>query len=249
MAPRYSETELRAAIRASTSYSETLRRLGMCPGGGSHAVLRKWIVRWGIPTEHFDPYASQRGSRSRRARIPLSEILREGSAYHRGHLKERLYEERVKERRCELCGQGEEWRGARIALILDHINGVRDDNRLANLRIVCPNCAATLSTHCGRKRRLEARRCLRCDAEFRPRDSRQRYCSRDCGMRWDRGRVRRSRPETRKVERPSLVQLRADLERMSVVAVGRMYGVSDTAVRKWIRWYERQETEGERDAA
>ena len=42
-----------------------------------------------------------------------------------------------------------------MGLILDHINGVRDDNRLENLRIVCPNCAATLDTHCGRKNRLE----------------------------------------------------------------------------------------------
>ena len=53
-----------------------------------------------------------------------------------------------------------------MGLILDHINGVRDDNRLGNLRIVCPNCAATLDTHCGRKNRLERpeRTCLRCAA-------------------------------------------------------------------------------------
>ena len=37
-----------------------------------------------------------------------------------------------------------------MALILDHINGVATDNRLENLQIVCPNCAATLDTHCGR---------------------------------------------------------------------------------------------------
>jgi HNH endonuclease len=41
-----------------------------------------------------------------------------------------------------------------MALILDHINGVRDDNRLENLRIVCPHCAATFETHCGRKTRV-----------------------------------------------------------------------------------------------
>ena len=43
---------------------------------------------------------------------------------------------------CELCGQGEMWRGRPMALILDHVNGVPTDNRLTNLRIVCPNCAA-----------------------------------------------------------------------------------------------------------
>ena len=65
-----------------------------------------------------------------------------------------LFEEGLKERRCEMCGQDENWHGRTMSLILDHINGVPDDNRLENLRIVCPNCAATLETHCGRKNRI-----------------------------------------------------------------------------------------------
>lgn len=52
---------------------------------------------------------------------------------------------------CELCGQDEIWHGRRMSLILDHVNGVRDGNRIENLNIVCPNCAATLPTHCGKK--------------------------------------------------------------------------------------------------
>jgi len=44
-----------------------------------------------------------------------------------------------------------------MSLILDHINGKRDDHRIENLRILCPNCAATLETHCGRKNRLMSR--------------------------------------------------------------------------------------------
>ena len=54
-----------------------------------------------------------------------------------------------------------------MSLILDHINGVADDNRLENLQIVCPNCAATLDTHCGRANRLPVgdRACLRCGAD------------------------------------------------------------------------------------
>ena len=169
--------------------------------------------------------------------FPLEEVLVEGSSYKRATLKRRLYEAGLKERRCEMCGQGEEWKGERISLILDHINGVPNDNRLENLRIVCPNCAATLSTHCGRKNTLPKRECARCGEVFAPRYSRQRYCCRECGTRHDL-RDRKPKLERRKVERPPFEQLQADIESLSFVAIGRKYGVSDNAVRKWFQWYE-----------
>ena len=81
------------------------------------------------------------------ARSPT--LLRQGSGYDRARLKQRLYESGLKTRACEICGQTESWHGRRMALILDHINGIADDNRLENLRVVCANCAATLDTHCG----------------------------------------------------------------------------------------------------
>ena len=236
--PSYSEGEARDAIAKSRSYAEALRGMGMCSSGGSTATLRKWADRWGISTEHFDPYASQRGLR-RRDPIPLVDVMVKRSTFSRGHLKRRLYEEGLKKPICELCGQGELWRGRRIALILDHINGDGRDHRLENLRIVCPNCAASLDTHCGRKLRLAPIPCARCDREFVPRYSAQRYCSRECGQRANRPGRRNPRPETRKVPRPTYEQLREDLAQMSWVAVGRKYGVTDNAVRKWVRWYER----------
>jgi hypothetical protein len=225
-------------VSESVSYSEVLRKLGMRPAGGNHKTLQKYLEIWGIPTGHFDPYAHQRGERARRT--PLDEVMVENSTYSRGHLKQRLYNEGLKARRCELCGQGELWQGTRMALILDHVNGVATDNRLENLRIVCPNCAATLETHCGRNVRLIAERvCEECGSSYRPRAVDQRYCSRYCGQNHERPHMRVPRPESRKVPRPAYEQLRADLARMSWVAVGRKYGVSDNAVRKWMRWYER----------
>lgn len=221
---------------SSRSCSEVLRKLGLRPAGGNHKTIYKYLARWEISTAHFDQDAIRREALHRPPK-PLAELLVEHSTYHRGHLKRRLLAEGIKQPICELCGQGNTWRGRPLALILDHINGVADDNRLENLRIVCPNCAATFDTHCGRKNRQQLN-CLRCGREFAPQTHSQRYCSRECGQRWERAGL--SRPEARKVrDRPPYEQLLAEIEATSWSAVGRKYGVSDNAIRKWVRAYER----------
>jgi hypothetical protein len=232
-------------VADSCSLTEALRRLDLRPAGGNHRTLRKLIVLYGISTAHFRPNWIRRGPRPDGA-IPLEQVLVEGSMYSRKRLKQRLYESALKERRCELCGQDEMWHRHSISLILDHINGVANDNRIKNLRIVCPNCAATLDTHCGRNNRA-ARSCLRCGAEFTPGYASQRYCSRTCGVHSPG--PTRPKPEARKVPRPSHEDLVEDLRSTSFVAVGRKYGVSDKAVRKWLQWYERLVERGQEEAA
>lgn len=183
---RYSEDEARRAVAASKSYSEVLRRLGMRPAGGNHAVLRKYVDKiWGIPTDHFDAGAAANRNLGKAAK-PLSEILIRGSTYSRSNLKQRLFKEGLKKRICEMCGQDEDWHGRSMPLIIDHVNGVPDDNRLENLQIVCPNCAATLDTHCGRKNRRAPikRACGTCGREFLAKYRRHQYCSRACGTKW-----------------------------------------------------------------
>jgi hypothetical protein len=207
--------------------------------GGAHEVLRKYAVLWRIPTDHFDPYAAVRGSGIQRRR-PLEEILVEHSTFSRIHLKKRLYEAGLKRPVCELCGLDEFWQGRVMGMILDHINGIADDHRLENLRIVCPNCAATLDTHCARKRRIVRveQECLRCGVPFHPKYKDQRYCSRECGTRWDRSGVPRF--GARRVDRPPYAQLVREVQAIGYSATGRRYGVTDNAVRKWPRAYEQE---------
>jgi transposase-like protein len=216
----------------------------MRAAGGNHRTIRRYAEEvWRIPVDHFDPAAVQRAALGRKP-VALAEVLVDGSTYQRSLLKERLFADGLKERSCEPCGQGQMWHGRRMSLILDHVNGKHDDNRLANLRIVCPNCNATLDTHCGRNTRLPRteRACLRCGALFFPRHERHRYCSRACGQRAERRRG--PQPARRRVERPPYEQLLREIEALGYLAVGRKYGVSDNAIRKWRRAYE-----AERNAA
>jgi hypothetical protein len=229
--PRYTRDEAAAAVRRSKSLSQALRELGLRPAGGNHRTFRRHLVEWGISTEHFDPAACQARAGRGRA-VSLESILVEHSTFARGHLKERLYAAGVKSPRCELCGQGPRWCGREMALVLDHINGIADDNRIENLRIVCPNCAATLDTHCGRNARPpETQTCERCGERFHPRRSSQRYCSVPCARRAAAG---VPRPATRKVVRPPRQRLLEEVAQYGYRGTGRRYGVSDTAVRKWL---------------
>ena len=219
--PRYTEQELRKAVLASCNYKQTLENLSLRAAGGNYLYLYKWIKEWSISTNHFETH-KERKARSvwviNNTAKPLVECLVENSTYCRSHLKARLYREGHKQRVCEMCGQNEVWQGKRIGLILDHINGVYNDNRIENLRIVCPNCNATLDTHCGKHKRTKLR-----DAKAnRPKA--------------DRG---KPRSERRKVERPPYDQLLQEIEQTNYSAVGRKYGVSDNAIRKWTKMYEK----------
>ena len=82
---------------------------------------------------------------------PLDQLLVAGRATHRWRLKARLIEAGLKENRCERCGIAA-WRGRPLSLQLHHLNGVAEDNRLANLALLCPNCHSQTPTH-SRKRK------------------------------------------------------------------------------------------------
>jgi len=81
----------------------------------------------------------------------LQEYLIKDSRVRNSHtLKLRLIAEGVKEAKCEWCGITE-WRGKPAPLELDHVNGDRKDNRLGNLRILCPNCHAQTDNYRAKK--------------------------------------------------------------------------------------------------
>lgn len=57
-------------------------------------------------------------------------------------------------RKCLHCGIGWVWNGEKLSLHLDHINGNPNDNRLKNLRVLCPNCHSQTETYASKNRNV-----------------------------------------------------------------------------------------------
>jgi ribosomal protein S27AE len=156
---KYSEENLKNIISNSLTFREIFNKLGLDTHGNNYKTLHKYINKYNIDVSHFNVNAIQ--AKKLLAfnfnKIPIEIILVENSKYtSTNHLKNRLYDEGLKERICEKCGQGEIWHGEHMSLILDHIDGVPNNNKIENLRIVCPNCNATLPTFAGKNVRKKS---------------------------------------------------------------------------------------------
>ncbi len=144
------KTLLTQLVEDSTSLASVARKLYNNDNCGNRDTIKKYIKLYKLDTSHFTNKQTH-NLNNLKSRRTLKEILVIDSIFDTTNLKNRLYKEGLKTPVCELCGQTELWRGEKMSLILDHINGVTSDLRIENLQIVCPNCNATLTTFSGKK--------------------------------------------------------------------------------------------------
>lgn len=135
-ARRYDWMEVQRYYDAGHSVAECRKRFGMANRTFTEAVRRGAIT-------------------TRPQAVPMADLLVAGRPRCRSHVKGRLLRSGVKSPRCEECGI-ERWRELPIALELHHVNGDGEDNRLQNLRLLCPNCHSQTENWGGRGKRTRA---------------------------------------------------------------------------------------------
>jgi len=230
-------------IKESLNKTDVLNKLNLKNNGGNFNTLSSFIRENNLDISHFIKHPKNKGSF--KIKKETNDILNNLIPYRStSSLKKRLYKEGLKSPICELCQQGEEWMGKKMSLILDHINGDRFDNRLENLRIVCPNCNATLETHCrgmnweikttekprkrhdnckcGGIKQIKSKVCIKCKSKKTKKDN-----------------LLDAMYKRRLVERPPYTQLINEVNELGYTGTGRKYGVSDNSIRKWIKYYEK----------
>ncbi len=142
---------LKQAVTQSTSIRQVLILLHLVPAGGNYQQVATAIRDNSIDISHFTGKLWNKGKTIPRKPVyALSELLVQNGTFQSFKLKVRLFKEGIKKPQCELCGWAVQASDGRIPLELDHINGDRHDNRIENLRILCPNCHSLQPTHRGR---------------------------------------------------------------------------------------------------
>lgn len=153
---RWTDDQLRDAVKNATSVYGVFRHMGLRIGGGQHMLIKRRIRELGLDTSHFTGQGWNKRDAAGlllRKRIPLEQILVKDSEYCSiSVLKRRLVAAGLLENRCALCRLLPEWQGKPLVLRLDHMNGICNDHRLSNLRFLCPNCDSQTPTFAGRNK-------------------------------------------------------------------------------------------------
>lgn len=198
-------------VEDANSVSDVIKAMKKALVGTNYEVVRTRIKALGLDVSHWT-------GKSRSEKIPLELQLCENSVANRVSIKKGLLRKGLLVNECAICGRPPEWESKPLTLRLDHINGINNDNRLENLRLVCPNCDSQTSTYCGRNKTSKRKKCF-CGKSIARKSVRCKQCQDQV-------------PRPTKIVWPSTDELVILSKELGYVQCGKMLGVSDNAVRR-----------------
>jgi len=210
---RWTDSNLRYEFPLATSVTDLIRRLGMSPSGGTHAAIIEHCNRLQLDASIL---LVKKSTNAINDDMWVAQHMRVGHLVRGVLIRERLARAGLLDEKCYVCGITE-WLGHPAPLHVDHINGVHDDNRIENIRLLCANCHGLTETWGNRKTEKRRYHCPTCGAERVSKPSTVRC--RDCYVR------------PTKIAWPSRRTLHTRVTRSSLRQVSRELGVSDTALR------------------
>lgn len=145
MKVQINETEFKEVVFNSMTMAQASAKLGL-----HFNTFKRIAVKLGV----YNPNQSGKGTKKDMSlkSISLDEILKgEHPSYQTYKLKNRMLKEGILDNICSECGISE-WNGKSISLELDHIDGVRTNHKLENLRLLCPNCHSQTDTYRSKNR-------------------------------------------------------------------------------------------------
>lgn len=217
--------DLQKLFDKSNSLSDVIRSLGLNPSNGNYRTLYKRI--------EFDQLnkntllKNKKHKKSSLMELSIEETFIENSTVAQTTLRKKILKYNLIEYKCVECDNVGEWNSKKLVLQLDHINGINNDNRLENLRYLCPNCHTQTETFTGKNSKwnveesnIKINTCKDCDVIIHKSSTRCRKCvSRAYN-------IPKRKFEVNKEELENLIK------NNSLLQVGRMFNVSDNTIRK-----------------
>ena len=223
----YSKEELEQMVQQSFSMKEVIDKLGYSTHSGSNNnTVKNRLEKYQIDISHFNHQTPQERTEEN--------VFIENSTASQATLRRWYIKGEYTPYKCSICGQEPIWQGKELTLILDHINGSNHDDRLENLRWVCPNCNQQLDTTAGKNNKTLTKKnyCVDCKTEISPKATRCNACA-----------IKYRTSET--VYGLSRDELKNLIRVKPFTHIGQMYGVSDNAVKKWCDKYNLPRTKKE----
>lgn len=201
------DTIFSEAVKNNYNISGVLRSLHKARVGSNYRYVRKHIKRLSLDISHWTGYPVYHKTKTNK----IKDMFKRNSQASTSNIKKFIIKHNLIKYKCSKCSLKNMWKGKKLVLRLDHINGIRNDNRLKNLRFLCPNCDSQTSTFCGRNRKFTSKN--------QPSFISNKMVNIPKYVRF-------------KIKWPTITWLRKELLKKSFVQLGKELGVSDHAIKK-----------------